>query len=126
MIDRFECFCGAGWFTKDELVEHVQKEHPEMKELPICECCDRAFKNWGEAKDHVLSAHDVYCDECQDHYIYDGFNKVWWFTVEQDIGIAARTEEEAERKFRNKYGDKTILGIIRPESLASDKERIDP
>jgi len=40
--------------------------------------------------------------------------KVWHFTVEHDIGIEAKTEEEAEYKFRQKHPNKYILGIIRP------------
>ena len=124
--DRFECFCGDGWFTKEELVEHAKMEHPELKELNVCQACDKAFKDYNEAKDHVLEEHDVFCDECQDSYIYDAFDLVWWFTVEQDIGIAARTEEEAERRFRNKYGDKPILGIIRPISINNQEKRLEP
>ena len=125
MHDRFECFCGAGWFTKKELIQHVQKEHPDQKELWICTCCDKAFKDFDEAKEHVLHEHDVFCDECQNKYLYDAFMSVWYFTVEKDIPIQARSEEEAEKKFRSTYGDRPILGIVRPESILYMGERTD-
>ena len=38
----------------------------------------------------------------------------WYFTVERDIPIDAYTEEEAEKLFHKKYGNKPILGLIRP------------
>lgn len=119
----FECFCGDGNFTKEELVEHAKQEHPELKELLVCQVCDKAFKDYEEARDHLVFTHDVMCDECQEGYVYDAYDLVWWFTVEQDVGIAARTEEQAIRKFKGKYGDKPILGIIRPTSINNQEVR---
>ena len=40
--------------------------------------------------------------------------KTWYFIVETDIAITAYTEEEAEKLFRKKYGNRPTLGIIRP------------
>jgi len=123
MGERFECFCGDGWFTKKELIQHVQENHPELKELWVCNCCDKAFKNYYEADEHVLHEHDVFCDECRHKYLYDAFMSVWYFTVEKDIPILAKSESEAETKFRSTYGNKPILGIVRPESIFYTGER---
>ena len=40
--------------------------------------------------------------------------KTWYFTIERDVPISAFTEEDAEQIFRERYGNKPILGIIRP------------
>lgn len=40
--------------------------------------------------------------------------RTWYFTVERDIPIEATDEGEAFMKFRQKYGDKPILGVILP------------
>jgi len=40
--------------------------------------------------------------------------KTWYFIVEKDIPIEAYTEEEAEKLFYKRYGNKPTLGIIRP------------
>ena len=113
----FECFCGCGNFTKDELVKHVKEEHPEVEHLWICQACDKAFKEYHEAKDHVLWTHQVYCDECQNKYIYDALMLVWYFTVERDLPIEATSEQDAEYKFKQKYPGVPIRGIIRPTSI---------
>jgi len=47
--------------------------------------------------------------------------KTWYFTVEHDIPITAYTEEEAETIFRNIYGQKSIIGIIRPYNSSDEK-----
>ena len=47
----------------------------------------------------------------------------WYFTVEKDIPIDAYTEEEAERKFYNKYGSRQILGIIRPIIVCGEQRK---
>ena len=56
---------------------------------------------------------------------YRGFKRVnpaWHFTVERDIPIYAKTEEEAEKRFKKRYGNIPILGIIRPSASSMDKE----
>ena len=40
--------------------------------------------------------------------------KTYYFIVEQDIPIEAINEETAEKIFHELYGNKPILGIIRP------------
>ena len=123
MSERYECFCGAGWFTKDQLVEHVKEEHPEIKYLNVCQACDKAFRDYNEAKEHVLGTHDVYCDECQDKYIYDAFEQIYYFTIEHDVPIAAFSEQDAEYKFKQKYPGIPILGVIRPTSIVNGGKR---
>ena len=51
---------------------------------------------------------------CEEYYAWLRDEKVWHFTVERDIPISAKTEEEAEKRFRQRYGSQPILGIIRP------------
>jgi len=47
--------------------------------------------------------------------------KTWYFTVEYDIPVTAYTEEEAKTIFRNIYGQKPIIGIIRPYDNSDGK-----
>ena len=47
--------------------------------------------------------------------------KTWYFTVEHDIPITTYTKEGAETIFRNIYGQKPIIGIIRPYDNSDGK-----
>jgi len=40
--------------------------------------------------------------------------KTWYFTIEHGIQVTAYTYEEAETIFRNIYGQKPPIGIIKP------------
>ena len=51
---------------------------------------------------------------CKEFYHWLREERTWYFTIEKDIPISAKTEEEAEKRFRERYGSQPILGIIRP------------
>lgn len=83
------------------LMDNYKKTHPyNFDEIKIC---DEVFTKLYKS-------------------VYDSSGqtkKTWYFTVEHDIPVTAYTEEEAEIIFRNIYGHKPILGIIRPYDTSS-------
>jgi len=57
----------------EDLARHRDEVHPGQI-IYVCTACEKTFSDYHEATEHVLWKHDVYCDECQQSYLYEAIS----------------------------------------------------